>query len=330
MSLEISCKIRICGVESALVTLEKIQSPLFSNLYDSFLVDDDPLSDEQDWRNVFDYQYETDEDYCGYALLEEGKVVGMLGMIFSRRTIDGATRKFCNLHTWWVREDHRGRSLALLRPILKFDDYTITHFTPCDTIRAVTKRLGFKELSSQLKILLPFCISKQKQRSNDSLLTYDVLEIEERVAEQEKKILQHHKPYGCGHLLISEGNESCYLLYTHVIRHRMPYCHIQYISNKSVFERNEGSIRSSLLNNHKAKFVAIDTRLVANMKFPCSFDFWAPANALFKSSNVQADQIDNLYSDVVFLKLTTLPDMSHQIKTFANRFLPPKLQLNVD
>ena len=85
-----------------MVTLEKIHSSLFPNRYDSFLIDADPLSSEQDWRILFDYQWDTEEGHCGYALLDKGKVVGMLGMVFSERTIDGAVRKFCNLHTWWV------------------------------------------------------------------------------------------------------------------------------------------------------------------------------------------------------------------------------------
>ena len=304
-----------------MVKLEKIQSSLFSNLYDSFLIDDDPLSDEQDWRNVFDYQW-AKEDHCGYALLDDGKVVGMLGMVFSERQINGAARKFCNLHTWWVREDHRGRSLALLRPILKLDEYTITHFTPCDTVRAVTRRMGFSDLSSQLRILLPHGIFSGKHASDDGDLHYDEHVIAESLGEHDKKILLDHQPYGCGHLLINDGDKHCYLLYTHVVRHRMPYCHIHYVSNKDVFLKKEAMIRSSLLKRHRARFVVVDERLVTGIRFPRSFKFWAPANALFKSSDVKPEQIDNLYSDVVFLKLTVLPDMSHELRQLVGRNWP--------
>ena len=305
-----------------MVTIEKIHSSLFSNLYESFLVDDDPLSGEQDWRNVFDYPWNTEEGHCGYAMLEGGKVVGMLGMIFSERHINGALKRFCNLHTWWVREDHRGRSLALLRPVLKLDGYTITHFTPCDTVRAVTKRLGFKVLSTQLRILPPSGLLPGNILSDQYTMTYDEQVIEEKLANQDKKILQDHRPYGCGHLLVHDGRDYCYLLYTVVVRHRLPYCHIHYISNKNIFERNERSIRSSLLKQHRASFVAVDARLVPDVKFRRSFKFWAPAHALYKSSDVNPEQIDNLYSDVVFLKLTVLPDISHELGQVARRYWP--------
>ena len=188
-----------------MVTLEKIQSPLFPKLYEAFLHDDDPLSDEQDWRNVFDYAWDLGEGHCGYALLDDGKVVGMMGMVFSERLINGAVKKFCNLHTWWVREDHRGRSLVLLRPILKLNEYTITHFTPCDTVRAVTKRLGFEALSSQLRILLPN--ERRSTASNGTELIDDENEIESILDQQDRRILLDHRPYRVGNLLVRSGNE---------------------------------------------------------------------------------------------------------------------------
>ena len=305
-----------------MVTLEKIDSSLFSNLYESFLIDDDPLSDEQDWRNVFDYAWDLGEGHCGYALLDGGKVVGMLGMVFSERQIDGAIKKFCNLHTWWVREDHRGRSLALLRPILKLDEYTITHFTPCDTVRAVTKRLGFKTLNSQLRILLPGGFFRRGPASDEAAVVYDETAIEEILKDQDRKILLDHRPYRPGNLLVDDGHDYCYVLYTYVVRHRLPYCHIQYISNKHIFAKYETAIRALLLRRHRVKFVVIDDRIFPDMRFRSSFKFWAPAHALYKSSDVLPEQIDNLYSDIVFLRLTALPDMSHELGQMARRMWP--------
>lgn len=304
-----------------MVTLEKIRPELFSNLYESFLIEDDPdYSDEQAWRNVFDYQFDRLEDHCGYALLDNGRVVGMIGMVFSERKIDGVNRKFCNLHTWWVREDHRGRSLALLRPIMKLEDYTLTHFTPCDTVRAVTKRLGFKELNSQLKILMPALWGSLTPTQTQ--LTFDAQAIAAELAEPNRKILTDHLPYGCGHALVAEQRQQCYLLYTYVVRHRFPYCHIHYISNREIYAKHEMDIRTALIRKHKARFVAVDTRLVNGLRFRRSFNFWAPAHGLYKSTEVQPHNIDHLYSDVVFLSLTTLPDISHEFREIARRWLP--------
>ena len=306
-----------------MVTLEPITTALFPKLYDSFLFDDDPLSNEQDWRNVFDYAWPHAEGHCGYAMLDDGVVVGMMGMVFSQRTLGEETHKFCNLHTWWVREDYRGKSLMLLRPLLALEGYTITHFTPCDKVRAISKRLGFEELSTQLRILLP--LSRLGGSAWKALpMEYDPDQILPQLNTVDAAILRDHRPYNVGHLLVSEGSDQCYCLYTHVVRHRLPYCHIHYVSNPALFAEKERAIRSSLLSRHGARFVAMDSRLVTDCKFPRSFDFWAPANGLYKSANLQPQQVDNLYSDVVFLKLTTLPNMSHELGQLAKRFTTRK------
>jgi len=91
------------------VKLEKIQPELFPSLYRDFLHDDDPHSSEEDWKQVINYAGTKEADHEGYALLDGDTVVGMMGMVFSERVIDGKNHNFCNLHTWWVREDHRGR-----------------------------------------------------------------------------------------------------------------------------------------------------------------------------------------------------------------------------
>jgi len=76
------------------------------------------------------------------------------------------------------------------------------------------------------------------------------------------------------------------------------------------------------LRRHPARFVAVDDRLTADMKFRHSFKFWAPAHALYKSDMVVPNQIDNLYSDVVFLSLTGLPDMSHELGRRVRSLIP--------
>lgn len=305
-----------------MIKLEKITSDLFPRLYEAFLHDDDPLSTEDDWRNVFDYAWDHGEGYSGYAMLDDDDVVGMMAMVFSRRCIDGVEHKLCNLHTWWVREDYRGRSLAMLRPILRLHEYTITHFTPCDRVRAVTKRLGFKDLNSQLRILLPQPFTRRRVSARAACLEFDESRIASQLNVIDHQILLDHLPYRPGNILVNSGSRYCYILYTHVVRHRLPYCHIHYISDKELFVENETAIRAALLRRHHSRFVAVDDRLTSDMKFRNSFRFWAPAHALYKSDTVVPEQIDNLYSDVVFLRLTGLPDMSYELGRRVRSLIP--------
>ncbi len=303
--------------------LVKIRSELFPKLYAAFLHDDDPLSDQRDWRDVFDYQWQKDEDYSGYALLENDKVIGMMAMAFSNRLIDGQSHKFCNLHTWWVHEDHRGHSVAMLRPLLSLTDYTITHFTPCDRIRALTKRLGFVDLNLQTKVLLPLQVFGRVRTMGNAQFIFDDSIDRTMLAEHDLQVFRDHQPYRVGNLVVRDGDQYCYLLYTYVERYRVRYCHVHYISNKEIFVRHEHAIRTRLMRKHGVRFVILDLRSVQNMKFARSFNFWAPAHAVYRpAGNISQDQVDNLYSDVVMLGLAILPHVRHEIEEFGRRWLP--------
>ncbi|MCM2375132.1 GNAT family N-acetyltransferase [Aporhodopirellula aestuarii] len=307
-----------------MLELRKIQSDLFPKLYDSFLIDDDPLSNEQDWRNVFDYPWPNEEGHCGYAMLRDDELVGMMGMVFSDRSIQGQSRKFCNLHTWWVREDQRGHSLMMLRPLKKLSErYTITHFTPCDRIRAVARKLGFRDLSSQLRILLPIGQSTAARKSKSQVeFIWEPEQIRPALCEAERRIFDDHQPYSIGHLLIQDDQTQCYVVYTHVVRHRLPYCHIHYIGDRGLFAKCEPMIRATLIARHQVRFVAMEQRHCDGLQLHRSLKFWSPASSLVKSDTVNDADIDGLYSDVVFLKLTTLPDITHHLRQRAADLLP--------
>lgn len=302
--------------------LVKISSELFPRLYHAFLHDDDPLSDEQDWRNVFDYRWQKEEDHSGYALVDGDQVVGMLAMAFSRRLIEGKPRKFCNLHTWWVHDDYRGYSVMMLRPLLSMKDYTITHFTPCDRVRALTKRLGFSELDVQLKILLPRLFGR------DALPAGVRLDFDEQIDEtaltaEERKICRDHKPYRLGHLLLRQGKRHCYIVYSHVQRYRVRYCHLHHLGDKALYARHEPAVRAALMRRHGVRFVMVDNRMVKGLSFSRSFDFWAPAHAVYRPADeVAPEQVDNLYSDVVMLRLALMPHVTHELKERACHWLP--------
>jgi hypothetical protein len=306
-----------------MVELIQIRSELFPKLYSAFLQNDDPLSSEQDWQNVFDYGWHKEEVHSGYALINNDDVVGMMAMAFSTRQIDGRQHKFCNLHTWWVHENYRGHSIAMMRPLLRMKDHTITHFTPCDRVRALTKRLGFTDLDIQMKVLLPTSRRSAVLHGDGISLDFDASIDTTKLAEHDQRVLKDHTPYRVGNLLVEDEIGQCLVVYTVVERYRVRYCHIHYFSNRELFARRENLIRMSLFQKHGVRFVAVNRRLVEDVKFPRSFDFWAPAQAVYRPANGLAPHlIDSLYSDVVMLRLAIMPHVSHELKQIARRWIP--------
>ncbi len=288
---------------------------MFPEIYHTFLQDDDPFSKESDWKNLFNYKWSSEEEHFGYALIDGARIVGILGTMFSERVINGSVMRFCNLHSWIVEEKYRAKSLLLLRPILNFN-HTITDFSPSKRVISILKRLGFNELGSGLKILLP-CASPVSNRDLDNFqITQDTQYIENKLNESDLKICHDHLSYKCNHLLIYDKRYYCYLIYSKVVRHWMPYCYIHYISNKDIFAKVDKAIRLYLLKKSHTRFLAVDSRLLPKIKLPFSFNFPLETCQLYKSPNLKPDQIDALYSELTLLNLTTFPDLSAAFRTW--------------
>ncbi len=96
-----------------------------------------PPGDSPLWKGLLSTSWPVEEDHRGYALMEKGEAVGFIGLIFSRREIDGRMEKFCNVSSIVTTEEHRHESMALIKPLLGLKDYTITNFTPTLAMTAV-------------------------------------------------------------------------------------------------------------------------------------------------------------------------------------------------
>ena len=82
--------------EAAMIRVEKIHCSDFKDARDA-LINFWGKGSETKWRRIFDYRWERDKDYCGLTLKVADRTVGFIGLIFSRRRINGRVEKFCNL-----------------------------------------------------------------------------------------------------------------------------------------------------------------------------------------------------------------------------------------
>ena len=286
-----------------MVSLQKVDCSMYDEV-SPLLLD---LNPQLDWRNIFDCSWQT-EDYCGYGLFDDGKIVGFLGSIFSSKTIGDRVENFCNIHSWVVKPQYRDRSISLILPILKLKDLTLTDLSPAPKVIAILQRLGFKVLDSKLCILLPFN-TDISHKTEKVRLTQEKFQILERLSEQDLKLFQDHVIYSsCNHLLIENSKDYCYVIYTVVKQAFFSYCYIQYISNVLMFSQYSGAIRSDLARHSGTLLVVVDSRLIASIELPFSYDVPFSFPKLYKSSNLKPNQIDNLYSELVLLNFSLIPN----------------------
>ncbi len=297
-----------------MVQLQKLEPAMFGEIYETFLKDDDPHLTREHWKNLFIYGWDSGEDHFGYVLRDQGRIVGVLGMIFSRRIVDGTTHKICNLHSWYVQEAYRHRSLMLLRPLLKMNDYTITDFTPSDAVFRLTLRLGFQVLDARLRIMLSSGLPRRVRPGGSFLFTRDAAFMRQRLYAGERQILQDHLPYPCQHLLVYNPEQHCYIVFSRVDRFAIPYCFVHFIGNPAMFRRRNKEIRSLLSHFTQTRLVVAHERLLAGMRLPGSFVSGFSAHALYRSPHLQPHQIDTLYADVSLLNLSTFSNLRYQLR----------------
>src|SRR5215475_9464807 len=284
--------------------IEKVTPAMFDDIFPLLLELGGSHSREK-WREIFDYKWESDEGYVGYALVDDRKVVGFNGAIFSRRIIDGREARVCNLTSWIVKEQYRTESMRLVFPFLRLKGYTITNLTMNDRAWEVTRRLGYKNLDTNVRILFPVPGLSATRKEEAPLIESDQSRIKEILDPVNLKIFLDHSHYDCGHLVIQDKYRDSYIIYTRK-RYRkynydFPYAQIHYISDRSAFLKHLNKVKAYFLKSRKYFFLAVDERLIENATIPFSKSYRLKIPRMYKSDVLSREQVDSLYSELVVL-----------------------------
>jgi hypothetical protein len=262
-----------------------------------------PAVSRDQWQRLVDYGWRSGDEGIGYVLADRQRIVGFLGTLFSRRTINGRDVRLCNTTNWVVQDEFRGQSFLLFLAVLKLRDCTITNLTSSPKVAAMMAPLGFKPLDTRVRLLFPTPGPPWRRPA----IATDRATILATLDAADAKIYADHAGCDCGHLVVRPDPEEayCYLVFTRKHRAaygaRVPYCHVHYISNRAVFERHLGAIKRHFLTALGAWFVAVDERLVGNGAGPLSRAYRLSAPRYFRSDVLAAGEIDNLYTELVVL-----------------------------
>lgn len=254
-----------------------------------------------DWRSMlFTYPW-WDGPERGFALYADGKAVGFLGTIFSKRRIDGRDEVFCNTSSWIVREEYRHASILLLKPVLAMRDCTILNWTPTDRAYQVFEKLGFRHLES-LELLLPPIAHPRGFFGASSTSDPGVLQAELRG--NDKALYDALLPCAnvC-HLLVRVGSRRCYLIATKRTYKRVPFAVVQYASDYDLFWKFRGAAHVGFALTMGVFGLSIDSRFAAGRKVGLSVPW--PAKRLYRPARPETppEAIDGLFSETMMLHL---------------------------
>lgn len=307
------------------VTTRPMDAEEFPAVYEALLRDfQGGRIPEVTWRRIVEHTWAPEGTVRGHVMLEGDRIVGFMGFIFSDRTIAGRPERVCNLTSLVVAGPWRRHSLSFVVAALRMPGITISDLTPTPGVAAILRRVGFAELERSVTVLLP--VPPGSARPGVTVLD-DPGAIAAALPPGDARALDDHRPYGCEALMLKGNDGPCHVVFGRHSSRGVRYTTIYAIGRPEVFRREGATLRGAILSRTGGMFLVADTRLLGGGTLPFSFRWSLAAPRMVRSATLAPEQVDNLYSEFVLLKLATLPRLRRTGAAAATALLNAALEL---
>ncbi len=247
------------------------------------------------WATMIVPPWSADAPNHGYLLRSAEGIVGVHLAFYSTRQVRGRAEKFCNLGAWCVLEPHRAHGLRLLRALLRQRGYTFTDLSPSGNVIEVNRRLRFHELDTATALVpnLPWPVLSRRASVTD-----DPAELDRTLTGTDRSIhTDHATSLATRHLLLRADGEHCYVVVRRDRRKGLPlFATLLYVGNQGLFARHGRVVFRHLLG--EGALATLSELRVVGSRPPCSRMIASPRPKMFLSKALQADDIDNMYSEL--------------------------------
>jgi hypothetical protein len=249
------------------------------------------------WARALDPPWAVERPNAGFMLLDGGAIVGVQLAFYSERTIDGRRERFCNLGAWCVLPEYRFHSLRLLRSVLGQEGYHFTDLSPNSDVVGVNSRLSFRFLDTTTTLVpnLPWPTLPGR-----SVISADPAVLERTLTGRELQLYRDHVATGAArHVLLIRNEEWCYVIFRKDRRKQIPlFVSVLHVSNPELFRSMMWPLCRHMLLHHGAAATLVEHRIIGyRPRF--GFSLPSPRRKMFRSTSLDASQIDDLYSELV-------------------------------
>ncbi len=311
-----------------MITIKEAFAKDFEDIYPLLQEFNNATITKEKWQSLFIKHFNSSNDHFGYILLDDSKIVGFQGVVWSIREINNKEYTFCNLSSMIVKKEYRSESLKLRIHATSNENYVYTTFTSSEKNYAIGKYLGFKELNEKLQLISFF--PKLSHLLRKYQLIYNAEEIKNILNEIHLKIFEDHIKFNCTHFIIKDKNQYCYIILKKkdfapnvlnsskvynlfdsvfyklfkrsIIKKRLIFGYIHYISNFELFYNSINSKCLRICKNLKLDGLIIDERYLKDSKTKIFFTYPNKhISRLYKSYSLKPIDIDYLYSELFIL-----------------------------
>ena len=283
--------------EAKPVSVRAIQSDDLTSVGQFLHVHLNPRISAQAWASAPLVPWQVSSPKHGFLLADVVGIVGVYLAFYSTRTIGGIDEPICNLGAWCVRDEHRGHSIRLLKAMLGQKGFTFTDLSPSGAVIPLNERLKFQHLNTATAIIPALPLPRWPSRIR---ISTDRTEIERTLSGKQLQLYRDHaRAAAANHVLLTSGQEVCYVIYRRDRRKNLPvFASILYVSNPDLFATAAPELARYLLFRDGILAILAELRIVIHRP-KSSFMLSSPRRKMFKSDRLKPEDIDDLYSELV-------------------------------
>lgn len=249
------------------------------------------------WRKLFAPRaWQVEDDFPGFIIVDNNKVVGFLGTIFSEHNAAQGKERICNLTTWYVEPAYRQHGMALFLKVMKLPNVSWSNLTAAPHTHEWLIRSGFKMLQDTQTTVLP--LPKLFHKKN-ATVTLNFSEKDLNI--QNQAIYRAHQNLHCRHVLIKKNNAECYCLLVITKYKKVPLAKIYYMSDTNLFREVLADIRFQLCWKLGVFYLNIEGNYLEGNKLYGAWIKKLFPPRLFKSNTLTREEMPTLCSEFFIL-----------------------------
>lgn len=273
------------------------------------------------WREALTRHWIPDYPNSGFQLRDDGRLVGVIGGIYSRQDVCGEAQLFCNTHSWCVLKDYRPQSLKLLLALMSQRDCHITALTPSPEAARIYRALKFGVIDDEQRIVFNLPRIGARQR-----VMTEPRDIEEVLSGQSARMFRDHRDVPQVEMVVlGRAPDPCLVVYrrrTHDLlwgfrrvlgnRHddaaaaprltvQVRLAEVLHVSDRAVFAREHRAFESFLLLHRGFAVTKIDSRFLQKKPL-LSFRVRNSVERMYYSRTLKGSDICGLYSELVVME----------------------------
>lgn len=250
-------------------------------------------------QTLFQPRWDSPYENAGWMLIDQGRPVGFLGTLFSRRPTPRGSQIFCNLSLWHVLPEYRSESLLLLMQALRMKDVTITNFTG-NKVAPILRKFGFSQVDERFAILLPLPVPF----SHEMEVLFDPRAMRSELQGDALRVLEDHLSLPCRHLLIKTSQGACHILYNIVRKKGLPVMQVLYRSDPVLFLQYLRGLCWRVCTAQNLAGMMVGDNFLAGKPLKAAVQVAQREAHLFRSAVLNRFEMDLAYSE---LQLFGLP-----------------------